>query len=206
MALFIIIPVVAAYMLLEAEGIKRVVVGMIPAAARPRSLKILSDLDKVLGGFIRGQLIVAAIIGSFVTILLLALHVKYAVLIGVVAGILDVIPYVGAIAGWLPAFFIALFSNGWLNALLVTIGIIVINQLEGHIIAPRVVSKSVDLSPLIVVIALLTGGELMGIAGLIIAVPVAGVIRVLVMNFWPPKHLTLAEVQPGLTQTPRDVP
>ena len=201
-ALFVVIPVVAAYMLLEAEALKRAVVGIIPAAARPRTLTILADLDKVIGGFIRGQLIVAATVGTLVTALLLALHVQYAVLIGVVAGVLDVIPYVGAIAGWLPAFFIALFTNGWQNALFVTIGIVVINQLEGHIIAPNVVSKSVELSPLIVVIALIIGGELMGIAGLLIAVPIAGVLRVLIMNFRPQRQLPVLEVQPSVTIGP----
>lgn len=194
-ALFIVIPVVAAYMLLEAEDLKRGVVGMIPASARLRTLKIISDLDKVIGGFIRGQLIVAATVGALITILLLVLHVKYALLIGIAAGILDVIPYIGALAGWVPAFFIALFTNGWQNALLVTIGIVIVNQLEGHIIAPNVVSKSVELTPLIVVIALIAGGELMGLPGLLIAVPVAGVIRVIIMNFRPPKPLTDAEVR-----------
>lgn len=196
-ALFIVIPVVAAYMLLEAEDLKRSVVGMIPARARPRTLTIISDLDKVIGGFIRGQLIVAATVGALITILLLVLHVNYALLIGIAAGILDVIPYVGALAGWLPAFFIALFTNGWQNALFVTIGIVVVNQLEGHIIAPNVVSKSVELTPLIVVIALIAGGELMGIPGLLIAVPIAGVIRVLIMNFRPPKPVTEAELRSG---------
>ncbi|MDP9111375.1 MAG: AI-2E family transporter, partial [Candidatus Eremiobacteraeota bacterium] len=193
-ALFVVIPVVAAYMLMEAEEIKRSIVGMIPGSARPRTLKIISDLDKVIGGFIRGQLIVAGSVGALITLLLLILHVKYALLIGIAAGILDVIPYVGALAGWLPAFFIALFTNGWQNALFVTIGIVVINQLEGHIIAPNVVSKSVELTPLIVVIALIAGGELLGIAGLLIAVPIAGVIRVVIMNFRPPEELSDAEV------------
>jgi predicted PurR-regulated permease PerM len=202
-ALFIVIPVVAAYMVLEADTLKLTIVGMIPAAARPRTLKIFSDLDQVIGGFIRGQIIVAAIVGALVTVLLLLLHVRYAVLIGVVAGILDVIPYVGAVAGWLPAFFIALFTNGWQNALFVTIGIIVINQLEGHVIAPNVVSRSVELTPLAVIIALLTGGELMGVPGLLLAVPVAGIIRVLIINFRPPKPVSPAEAQLGLTQEPR---
>ncbi|MDQ2866601.1 MAG: AI-2E family transporter [Candidatus Eremiobacteraeota bacterium] len=193
-ALFIVIPVVAAYMLMEAEALKKTFVGMISPGARPRTLKIISDLDKVIGGFIRGQLIVAATVGALITILLLVLHVQYAVLIGIAAGILDVIPYVGALAGWLPAFFIALFANGWQNALFVTAGFVVINQLEGHIIAPNVVSKSVELTPLVVVIALITGGELLGIPGLLIAVPVAGIIRVVIMNFRPPKQLTDDEI------------
>lgn len=194
LALFIIIPVVAAYMLLEAEKLTLGVVGMIPLAARPRTIKMIAELDQLIGGFIRGQLIVAASVGTLVTILLLMLHVQYAVLIGVVAGILDVVPYVGAIAGWLPAFVIALFTNGWQNALFVTLGIVAINQLEGNVIAPNVVSKSVELSPLIVVIALITGGELIGIPGLLIAVPVAGIIRVLIMNFRPPLPVTVEDV------------
>ena len=211
-ALFIVIPVVAAYMLLEAETLKLTVVGMIPVSARPRTLKIFGDLDTVIGGFIRGQIIVAAVVGTLVTILLLVLHVKYAVLIGVAAGILDVIPYVGAIAGWLPAFFIALFTNGWQNAALVTLGIVVINQLEGHIIAPNVVSKSVELTPLVVIIALLLGGELGGVVGLFIAVPVAGIIRVLIMNFRPPRPVTVMDVKSGVAiaapaaTPPTDVP
>jgi predicted PurR-regulated permease PerM len=201
-ALFVIIPVVAAYLIIEAEGLKRTLMGFIPQPAQPKTLKIIADLDHVVGGFIRGQLIVAAIIGTLVTVLLLILHVRYAALIGAVAGILDVIPYIGAIAGWLPAFFIALFTNGIENALLVTLGIIVINQLEGHIIAPNVVSKSVELTPLAVVLALLAGGELAGIPGLLLAVPVAGIIRVIVMNFRPPP-VAPAVAQPALRKAPR---
>ncbi len=184
-ALFVIIPVVAAYLMLEADGLKRTLLGFVPAGAQNKTVKIIGDLDHVVGGFIRGQLIVAAIVGTLVTVLLLGLHVRYALLIGVVAGILDVIPYVGAIAGWLPAFAIALFTNGIENAVFVTVGIVVINQLEGHIIAPNVVSKSVELTPLAVVLALIAGGELGGIAGLLLAVPVAGIIRVIIVNFRP---------------------
>lgn len=202
-ALFVIIPVVAAYFMLEAEDLKATFMGFIPQNAQPRTLKIISDLDRVVGGFIRGQIIVAAIVGTLVTLLLLGLHVQYAVLIGTIAGILDVIPYVGAIAGWLPAFFIALFTNGVENALFVTLGIAVINQLEGNLIAPKVVSKSVDLSPLAVTLALLAGGELAGIPGLLLAVPVAGIIRVLIVNFRPapvePISAQLAPRRPLLT-------
>jgi len=201
-ALFVIIPVVAAYLMIESEGLKRTLLGFIPQSAQPKALKIISDLDHVVGGFIRGQLIVAAIVGTLVTLLLLGLHVQYAALIGTVAGILDVIPYIGAIAGWLPAFFIALFTNGLENALLVSLGIVVINQLEGHIIAPNVVSKSVELTPLAVVLALLAGGELAGIPGLLLAVPVAGILRVVIINFRP-APVTPAAAQPALTETPR---
>ncbi len=201
-ALFVIIPVVAAYLMIESEGLKRTLLGFVPKNAQPKALKIIADLDHVVGGFIRGQLIVAAIVGTLVTLLLLGLHVQYAALIGAVAGVLDVIPYIGAIAGWLPAFFIALFTNGVENALFVTLGIVVINQLEGHIIAPNVVSKSVELTPLAVVLALLAGGELAGIPGLLLAVPVAGILRVVIMNFRP-APVAPSAAQPALRKTRR---
>lgn len=197
LALFIIIPVFAAYLLIDAENLKRLLLGNLPERARPKTLTIIADLDKVIGGFIRGQLIVAAIVGALITVMLLLLHVKYAILIGVIAGILEIIPYIGAFAGAIPAILIALFTNGWQNALLVALGFVVINQLEGHVIAPNIVSGTVGLSPFVVLLALLTGAELLGIPGMLIAVPVAGIIRVLVVNFLDRKA-SVAEAQPAL--------
>jgi predicted PurR-regulated permease PerM len=202
-ALFVVIPVVAAYLLIEAASVKQSFLGFVPASRQKKAQQIIADLDHVVGGFLRGQLIVAAIVGTLVTILLLVLHVPYAALIGVVAGVLDVIPYVGAIAGWLPAVFIALFTNGAESALFVTIGIVVINQLEGHLIAPMVVSRSVELTPLVVILALIAGGEIAGIPGLLLAVPVAGVLRVLIINFWPHK-VSYAQAAPALPEKPTE--
>ncbi|MHB8146644.1 MAG: AI-2E family transporter [Vulcanimicrobiaceae bacterium] len=183
--LFVIIPVFAAYMILDAQRIHDSILAIVPPAHRPLVVKIVNDFDTVLGGFVRGQLTVAAIVGVLVTIMLLILHVHYAVLIGLVAGLFEIMPYVGAIAGAIPAVAIALFSNGWQNALFVVIGFVVINQIEGHFISPFVVSESVGLSPFFVFLALLAGGELLGIPGLLLAVPVAGLIRVLIVNLVP---------------------
>jgi len=183
--LFVIVPIFAAYLLLDAERIHASILAMVPRARRPLVAKIVKDFDTVLGGFVRGQLIVAAIVGVLVTILLLILHVQYAVLIGLMAGLFEIMPYVGAIAGAIPAVAIALFSNGWQNALFVVIGFVAINQIEGHLISPFIVSESVGLTPLFVLLALLAGGELMGIPGLLLAVPVAGLIRVLIVNLIP---------------------
>lgn len=188
LALFIIIPVVAAYMTAESKSIKRLMLRSLPHSSRFRAARIIQDLDRVVGGFIRGQLLVAIIVGSLITLLLLGLHVPYAVLIGVVAGALDVIPYVGAVAGWLAAFTISFITNGVENAAAVTAGIIVINQLEGHIIVPNVVSRTVALTPLGVMLALLISGEILGLPGLLVAVPAAGVVRVLFINLFQPSR------------------
>lgn len=188
LALFIIIPVVAAYMTAESKSIKRLMLLSLPRSARFRAARIIQDLDRVVGGFIRGQLLVASIVGSLITLLLLGLHVPYAVLIGVVAGALDVIPYVGAFAGWIAAFTISFINNGIENAAAVTLGIIVINQLEGHVIVPNVVSRTVALTPLGVMLALLISGEILGLPGLLIAVPAAGMVRVLFINLVQPER------------------
>ncbi|MBC5798562.1 MAG: AI-2E family transporter [Candidatus Eremiobacteraeota bacterium] len=202
-ALFIAVPVVSLYMLAEGEMMKRFLLGVIPQKNRERTLAVLAELEHVVGGFIRGQLVVAAVVGTLVTLLLLGLHVPYAILIGVLAGILDVIPYIGAVAGYLPAAIIALVTNGFTDAIYVTIGFIAINQLEGHLISPRIVSRTVGVTPLAVIFALLVGGELFGLPGLLMAVPVAGVLRVLVVFIRPPQDVPTSVVQPGLSHMSR---
>lgn len=185
LALFVAVPVVAVYIMIDANAMYRAFVSVVPLSMRPKTLKIFREIDVVVGGFIRGQLLVAAIIGVLFIIMLSALHVRYAILIGVTAAVLEIIPYVGAAVGAAIAVLVALTTNGALNALFVLAGFIVINQLEGHLIAPYVVSTSVGLSPLAVLIALLIGGELWGLPGLLVAVPLAGVIKVLVLNLVP---------------------
>ena len=154
-------------------------------SARAKTLAIINDLDAVLGGFIRGQLLVGAVIGTAITIMLLLTHVKYAVLIGVAAGVLDIIPYVGAVVAFVPATSIAYFSDGWQHALLVALLFVAIFQAEGHFISPRIISQSVGLTPLLVIIAVLMGSELGGVGGMFIAVPIAAALRILILHAKP---------------------
>jgi predicted PurR-regulated permease PerM len=191
-ATLVIIPILSIYLIFEAEELTAAAVGLIPMKGRPETLRILADLDKVLGGFIRGQVIVGATIGGCITIGLLIMHVPYALLIGVAAGVLDIIPYIGAIATFVPGVALAYASGGWQHAAIVAIIFIGVFQAEGHFIAPKIVSESVGLSPLVVIIAILIGGELLGIPGMFIAVPFAGMLRVLRTHFVPtraPQHV-----------------
>jgi len=203
LATLVIIPVISVYLLFEAPDLLRILMDAVPPRARPRTAAVLHDLDKVLGGFIRGQLLVGATIGTLITIVLLIFRVKYGLLIGVAAGVFDIIPYVGALVAFVPATLIALFNDGWQHALIIAVLFVVIFQLEGHFIAPRIVSDSVGLSPLLVIVAILIGGELAGIGGMFLAVPVAGLFKVLaeyVMPNYPPSVLappTGAEVIPA---------
>jgi len=185
LATLVVIPVLSVYMMIEVPGLIRTFIDAVPARARPKTVAVLGDIDKVLGGFIRGQLTVGATIGTCITISLLILHVKYAVLIGVLAGLFDVSPYVGAIVGFVPSVLLAFFDQGWQHALITALVFAAIFQAEGHFIAPKIVSDSVGLSPLMVIVAILIGGDLLGIAGMFLAVPVAAVLRVVLMQALP---------------------
>ncbi|MBV8460406.1 MAG: AI-2E family transporter [Candidatus Eremiobacteraeota bacterium] len=182
---FIIIPVLAFYLLLDADRLRAGFLRLVPVAHRDETLSVLHDVDEIVGGFIRGQLVVGACVGLLITVMLLTLGIKYALLIGVFAGVVNIVPYLGAIASAVPAVLIALFTHGFGWALLVVAGYVLVNQIEGHIIAPNVVGQRVGLTPLMVVVAILIGAELGGLLGMFIAVPTAAVIKALVLRFVP---------------------
>lgn len=182
LATFVIIPLFTAYLLLDMDNLKHAFFAMIPETKLRSTLRILDEIDDVIGGFIRGQLLVALSVGVLITIALALLHVRYAFLLGLLAAVGDLIPYVGAVLAFTPSFLIALLNNGWGNAVIVGIVFLLIFEVEGHLIAPNIVSRQVRLSPLIVLIALLVGGEVAGIVGMLIAVPIAGILRVIVTH------------------------
>jgi len=183
-ATVVVIPVVSIYLILEAPGLLHGFMRLVPPRARPKMSRVLFDLDRVLGGFIRGQMLVGLVIGTAITVVLLLMHVRYAVLIGVVSGLFDIIPFVGSLVAFVPSVLFAL-QDGWQHALLVALLIVGIFQAEGHLIQPKIVSDSVGLSPLTVIVAILIGADLLGIAGMFIAVPVVAMLRVLVQDLAP---------------------
>lgn len=181
-AIFIVVPVVTAYLLLDLERLKGGLAAIVPEERWHATLTMLVSIDAVIGGFIRGQMLVAVTVGILITIAMMLLHVPYPYLFGVLAALGDLIPYVGAVLAYLPAVASAVLTNGWVNALLVTVAFVGIYELEGHLIAPNVVGRQVRLSAFVVIIALLIGGEVGGLFGMLVAVPVAGVLRVVAVR------------------------
>lgn len=175
----VIVPVLAVYMLLDANDVRDHVLGLFPAKRRVKIDTIVDEIDTVVGGFIRGQLIDGAIVGVMIFVMLTATHVPYALLIGVAAGLLNFIPYAGAVIGFVPSVILALAYNGPGSALLVAVLFAVIQQIDGNFVAPRVLKDAVGLSPLYIIVALLAGTELFGLIGTFLAVPVAAILRVL---------------------------
>jgi predicted PurR-regulated permease PerM len=181
-ATFVIIPLLSIYLLADLDRLR---IGMLKTLPRDRwgaALTVVGEIDAVIGGFIRGQLIVAVTVGVLLTIALLVLHVPYAFLLGALAALGDLVPYVGAVLTFIPAVGIAAMNNGWGNAAIVAAIFVAIYQLEGHVISPMIVSSQVKLSPFVVLLAILIGAELGGIFGMLVAVPVAGALRVILLH------------------------
>jgi predicted PurR-regulated permease PerM len=181
----IIVPILTAYLFFDSSEIKRATMGFVPPSWRPKTLAILSDLNDVLGSFVRGQLLDGAILGTLIWLLLVIMHVPYALLIGVAAGILNFIPYVGAIIGFFPSVLLALVYNDWKNALIVAIGFGVIQQVDGNVIVPRIMKSQVQLSPVLLITSILLFSGLFGVVGTFLAVPVTAMARVLKLHFAP---------------------
>ena len=189
-AALVIIPILAAYMLLDASNVRRQVLGLFPEKRRAKVHTIIDEID-------------GAIVGVMIFVMLVATHVPYALLIGIAAGLLNFIPYAGAVIGFVPSVILALAYNGPGNALLVALLFAVIQQIDGNFVAPKVLKDNVGLSPLYIILAILIGSELFGLAGTFLAVPVAAMMRVLREQLLP-MPAPASEAPPELTKSPRD--
>lgn len=177
----LIIPFIAFYMLKDFPVIKRAVWYITPKKWRKQGIRFLKDVDESLGSYIRGQLLVCVIIGSLSTLLFWLFHLKYPLLLGFIIGVTNVIPYFGPIIGAVPAVIIA----ATISVKLVIITLVIVfglQFLEGNILSPYIVGKSLHMHPLMIMLALTAGGEIGGIIGMILAVPVLAVLKVGIMH------------------------
>jgi predicted PurR-regulated permease PerM len=177
----LVAPVLAFYMLADWEAIGDKLKEVIPIAWRREFLLMTQEIDAVLSGVIRGQLTVGLLVMVLVSIGLHVIGLDFAVLIGIFAGLLDIVPYFGAVVGAIPALVLALLHSPGV-ALKVLLLFFAVHQLEGTVLSPKILGDSVGLHPLTVVFVLLVGGELYGLLGLLIAVPVAAILKVIVKH------------------------
>jgi predicted PurR-regulated permease PerM len=179
--IMMIIPFIAFYMLKDFPLIKRTFWYITPREWRKKGTLFLKDVDESLGSYIRGQLLVCIIIGSVSALMFWLFHLKYPLILGLIVGITNVIPYFGPIIGAVPAVIIAATSS--VKLVVITLVIVFgLQFLEGNILSPLIVGKSLHMHPLIIMIALTAGGEVGGILGLILAVPVLVVIKVAIVH------------------------
>ncbi len=168
------------FMLLDWPRIKQKILSLAPESQRQTVMAIGRDIDKGLNGAIRGQLLVCLINGVLTTTGLMMLQVKYAVTIGLIAGVFSVIPIFGTVISTIPAVLIALTQSWWV-ALQVVGMIALIHLIEANFLNPKVLGHNAEIHPILVIFALLIGEHYGGAIGLIFAVPVAAIVRALLI-------------------------
>ncbi|MBO9609712.1 MAG: AI-2E family transporter [Paenibacillaceae bacterium] len=176
-----IIPFLAFYMLKDYQIFQRLALALIPKRHREGTVELVADMDTALGNYIRGQFLVCAIVGVLAYVGYWAIGMPYPLLLAGVVAVFNVIPYVGPFFGAAPAVVMAA-SVSWKMVLYVMLINTAIQVLEGNIISPQVVGRTLHMHPLTIIFALLVGGELAGIVGMILAVPVFAVMKVLVQH------------------------
>lgn len=183
-----VIPVLVFYFLKDYDKWKSVFKGYIPQKHRSNVSSILHGIDESLGGYIRGQLIVSLFVAITSYIVFEILNLEYALLLALIMGVTNLIPYFGPIIGAVPAVAIA-FTMSVQTVIFVVIAIFLIQLLEGNLLAPYIVGKSIAIHPVAIIFALLLGGKLSGIMGMILAVPLLTVLKVIFTHVLAFRHM-----------------
>ncbi|MDH3745384.1 MAG: AI-2E family transporter, partial [Acidobacteriota bacterium] len=175
----IFVPVFAFYLLVDFPKVKSGISSLIPMPYREISLARVREVDQAVSSFLRGQLTIALILAAINATGLLILDVPLGLAIGLIAGLANMIPYMALIVGLAPALILAWVEH---QSWLVLLGVVAVfggaQLLEGTILSPRILSKSVNLHPVWVLLAIIAGGSLFGFFGMLLAVPVAAAIQV----------------------------
>ncbi|WP_061214126.1 AI-2E family transporter [Syntrophomonas wolfei] len=172
-------PILAFYIINDWEKIRDAFLGLFSPSFRREIKAVLEKIDEALIEFLKGHLIIATFVGIFTGIAAALLGVKFPLLIGLVAGVADLVPYFGAFLGGFFALLIAL-SESLQLALYMGLAVLLIQQVESNIITPRIMGGKLGMHPLLIVFALLAGGKLMGIWGMLLAVPLAAALKVVI--------------------------
>jgi predicted PurR-regulated permease PerM len=162
-------------------------VGLFPLDKRPLVSVVTAKMSQSLGGWVLGTLIAMFLIGSLTAIGLLLVGVPYALLLGILAGITELVPYLGPWISGAVAVVVTLVTTGDpLTVVWVIIVFLIIQEVEGNVIEPLVMHRAVKLDPWLVLVAILVGGELLGLIGVILAVPVAALLQVVALEVVAP--------------------
>lgn len=183
-ALSLIGLVAAFYLLVDLPRLRRTTLALIPPYRREEVCEVGLEVAGTVGGFLRGQIIVAAFVGISTGAAMYLLGLPLWLFVGLVAGVTNLVPFVGPLVGGALAVLIALANGEPLLALWVLLAITAIQQLESSVVAPLVVGRSVELHPVVVLLAVLAGGSLAGVLGLLVAVPLAASAKVLFRHLW----------------------
>lgn len=178
-----IIPFLAFYILKDFDVFERTIITYVPKSHRKNTVRLMKDIDQALGSYIRGQFLVCVIVGTLAYGGYLLIGMPYALLLASIVAITNVIPYLGPFFGAAPALLMASTVS-----LKMMIYVAIVNTLcqilEGNVVSPQVVGRTLHLHPLLIIFALLAGGKIAGIAGMILAVPIFAACKVIVQHMF----------------------
>lgn len=175
---FVVVPIITYYLLSDTSYIGNKLLLIYPIKGRMLIKRINKDVDKILGRYIAGKFILCLLVGLLTFIVLTTFKVKLPLILSILNGVFNIIPYFGPVIGMIPSVILALLDSPR-KALYTAIGLYIIQILEGNILSPKVTSASVNMHPLAVIIILIIGGEIGGFLGMILAVPAAVIIKVI---------------------------
>jgi len=177
----VVVPVVAFYLLMDWDRMTARIDALLPRDHAPAIRKIAADVNTVMAGFVRGQLTVCVLLGTFYSVALMLAGLQFGLVVGAIAGAITFIPYVGSLVGGLLALGLALFQfwGDWVSIGIIAAIFFIGQFIEGNILTPKLVGESVGLHPVWLLFALSAFGSIFGFVGLLVAVPVAASIGVL---------------------------
>ena len=177
------VPFILFYLLKDGEKLPNFILKMCPPRMRKEVHEIFHDMDKQISSYIQGQILVSMCIGSMVTIGFLIIGMKYALLLGFLAMITSVVPYLGPVIAITPAVIIALVTSPFM---LIKLAIVwtVVQLIEGKFISPQIMGKSLSIHPITIIFVLLTAGSLFGVPGVILGIPGYAIFKVLVTHLF----------------------
>lgn len=177
------VPFILFYLLKDGEKMARGMIKFIPEEHREKGMEILRDMDQALSGYIQGQMIVLLFDFVFIFIWYTVIHLNYSLVLALVILFTNVIPFIGSFIATIPAVIVAFIQDPVL-AIYVIVGVIVVQQIEGNVISPLVMGRKLDLHPLTIICILLVAGNLAGIIGMLLAIPVYAVCKVIVTRIY----------------------
>lgn len=178
---FFIVLVITFYMVVEEDALKKIVQSLTPPKHQLYTMQLINRMQRQIGYWLRGQLILMFLVGFLTWVGLLFVLPEYALVLALIAGLTEFVPYLGPFLGAIPAVFLA-FTISPPLALLVIIIYLVIQQVEGHILVPQIMERAVGLNPIISIAVLMAGLKLGGIVGGLLSIPVATALSVFIKD------------------------
>lgn len=190
--IFVLAPIIAFYLLVDLPHIRVVFRSLVPDRARGDTMVVARRLGIAIGGYFRGQVAVAFLVGVMASIGMLIIDLPFWLIVGMIAGLFNMIPLIGPWVGAVPGIVIAITTGGGPGkAVAVAAVMAIVQQIDNHFISPIVMQRAVKLHPAVVMLALLAGGTLFGFLGLLLAVPTAAVLKIVIGHAW--RHFVLGE-------------